>query len=106
MFENFHFTIDFIIVASIAYLFLLLSITKLGSYKTCGGLRAFLVSLFLTPFIGIIYVVISPQKSTLKIVHYRCNHCGLEYTTQHQHCPSCLKDGEKHKLERISMRTY
>lgn len=106
MFENVNITIEFLAIIIVAYLVLLLSITKLGTYKSCGGMRAFIVGLLLTPVIGIVYVILSPEKSTLKIVHYRCNSCGLEYTTQHKHCPSCLKEGEKHRLERISMRTY
>ena len=106
MFESVNITIDFIIIVSVAYLVLLLTVAKVGTYKTCGGMRAFLISLFLTPVIGIIFVFLSPGKSTLKIVHYRCNNCGLEYTTKHKHCPSCIKEGEKYRLERISMRTY
>jgi len=103
-FENMN--LEVIIGAIVIYLFLIITIAKIGSYKKCGGYRALAVSLFLTPIIGIIYVMISPVKSTLKIVHYRCNNCGLEYTTKHKYCPSCYKEGVKHRLEKISMRTY
>lgn len=93
-------------IAAAIYIFLVITIAKLGTYKTCGGFRAFMVSMFLTPIIGIIYVALSPIKSVLKIVHFRCHHCGLEYTTNHKYCPSCLKEGEKHHLQRISMKTF
>jgi len=98
--------IEMTIILIIIYLFLVITIAKLGTYKRCGGMKAFFVSLFFTPVFGILYVTVSPLKSVLKIVHYRCHHCGLEFTTHHKYCPSCLKDGEKHRLERISMRTY
>jgi hypothetical protein len=97
---------EMIIISIVIYLFLVITIAKLGTYKKCGGMRAFVISLALTPITGIIYVAVSPVKSVLKIVHYRCHHCGLEFTTHHKYCPTCLKEGEKHRLERISMRTY
>ncbi|MCB2219873.1 MAG: hypothetical protein KQI35_05700 [Bacteroidetes bacterium] len=100
------FDFEMIIIAIVIYLFLVISIAKLGTYKKCGGIKALVVSLLFTPVAGIIYVAISPVKSVLKIVHYRCHHCGLEFTNHHKYCPTCLKEGEKHRLERISMRTY
>ena len=106
MIEQNYLNTELIVVAGVVYLFLAATIAKLGAHKTCGGLRAFIVSFLLTPLVGIIYVSFCPVKSILKIVHYRCNHCGLEYTTEHKYCPSCLKEGKKHKLVRISMRTY
>ena len=98
--------IETLIVSLLVYLFLVITIAKLGTYKACGGRRAFLVSFLLTPFIGIIYASLSPQKNTLKITHFRCHSCGLEYTTFHKYCPSCLKDEKKHRLEKIRMKTF
>jgi len=98
--------IETLIVGLLVYVFLVITIAKLGTHKSCGGLKALLVSFLLTPVLGIIYVSFSPIKNTLKITHYRCRHCGLEYTTSHKYCPSCLKDEEKHRLEKISMKTY
>ncbi|GAB4331576.1 MAG: hypothetical protein Kow00127_23500 [Bacteroidales bacterium] len=98
--------VEFLIILGIVYLFLVLTLTKLGSYKKCGSGRAFLVSLLLTPIAGVLYVSLSPLKQVLKTVHYRCRNCRLEYTTFHRHCPSCLKTGEKHRLEKIVMKTF
>jgi len=106
MYEHNYLNTEVLILSGIIYLFLTLSLAKLGTYKTCGGWRAFLVGFILTPIVGIIYVSLCPVKSVLKIVHYRCHHCGLEYTTEHKYCPSCLKAGEKNRLTRISMKTY
>jgi ribosomal protein L37E len=98
--------IETIIISVVIYIFLVITITKLGTYKSCGGKKAFFVSLVLTPIVGIIYTSVSPIKNVLKITHYRCRHCGLEYTTSHKYCPSCLKDGKKYHLQKFSMRTY
>ena len=106
MFSFDNIDIELLIVAGIVYLFLVLSIAKIGTYKKCGGYRAFIIAFLLTPVIGIIYVLQSHQKSILKIVHYRCDRCGLEYTTQHKTCPSCEKDGKSIRLTRKSMKTY
>ena len=98
--------LEILVIIIVIYLFLLATVSKLGTYKKCGGMKAFLVSLFLTPLIGIVYVAISPVKSVLKIIHYRCHHCNLEYTSKQKYCPACMKEGNKHRLEKISMRAY
>jgi hypothetical protein len=97
---------EIIFLAGIIYLFIAISIAKLGSARTCGGIKAFIISLILTPVLGLIYVLSSSQKNTLKIIHYRCTSCGLEYTSNHRYCPSCEKDGKSKHLEKISMTSY
>lgn len=97
---------EFIFITIIIYLLTIISVIKLGSERMCGGLKAFIVSLLFTPLIGLIYVLRSSDRNTLRIVHYRCCTCGLEYTTKHHYCPSCAKDGKSSHLEKISMKTY
>lgn len=98
--------VETIIVIGVLYAFLVITIAKLGTYKACGWKKAVVLSLFLTPVVGFIYVAKSPKKNLLKITHYKCGTCGLEYTTYHKYCPACLKDGEKHRLGKKSMRTF
>ena len=98
--------IEVIALAAFAYVLIAIIISRAGSQRSCGTLRAFLVSFLLTPAAGLIYVLASKPKSVLKTVHYRCNHCGLEYTSSHRYCHICEKEGHKHRLHRISMRTY
>lgn len=93
-------------IAIIVYLFFVITVVKIGSERSCGGLKAFLVSLFFTPIIGLIYVLQHTQKDLLKIIHYRCPACGLEYTSRYRYCPSCEKDGKTNRLEKISMKSY
>jgi ribosomal protein L37E len=97
---------EFIFISIIIYLLTIISVIKLGSERICGGLKAFIVSLFFTPLIGLIYVLRSSDRNTLRIIHYRCRSCGLEYTSKHKYCPSCAKDGRSSHLEKISMKTY
>jgi hypothetical protein len=97
---------EVVIATGIVYAFLVATLIKLGTYKKCGGKRAFLTSFFLTPLAGIIYVMLSPTKSVVRIVHFRCNHCGLDFTTYQKHCPSCRKDGEFHRLHKVVMHTH
>jgi hypothetical protein len=97
---------EFIFIASIVYVFLAISVARLGSYRACGGLKALLVSFLFTPVLGMIYVLSFTGKNVLKITHYRCPSCNLEYTSKYKYCPSCAKDGRKVHLERISMKTY
>ncbi len=93
-------------MAFTAYLFIALLLAGAGSRRACGARKAFMVSFLLTPVAGLFYVLRSPQRSVLKTVHYRCNHCGLEYTSSHRYCRICAKEGHKYRLHRISMRTY
>lgn len=97
---------DILVITIAIYVLISFSIAIVGSYKQCGGKKALFFSMVLTPITGILYVMASPEKNTLKIVHYRCTRCGLEFTDNHRHCPSCKREGKKSHLERYSMRTY
>lgn len=97
---------DLFILAVSAYLLIAISVARFGSTKSCGGIKALFFSIVLTPVTGIFYVLQSPRKNIIKIVHYRCSRCGLEYTTYHEHCPACEKEGEKTRLRKICMKTY
>jgi len=106
MFSSSNVSSEFIFIAIVAYLLVVISVGRLGTAKACGGAKALMFSLFFTPVTGFIYTMTSPLKNVLKIVHYRCKECGLEYTDHHKYCPSCEKDGKKIKLRRIIMHTY
>jgi hypothetical protein len=97
---------EIIFLAGIIYLFIVISLAKLGSERNCGGIKAFLISLFFTPVVGLIYVFSSSPKNTLKIIHYRCTSCGLDYTSRYRYCPSCEKEGKSNRLKKISMKTF
>jgi hypothetical protein len=56
-----------------------------GSKKEIGLLNSFLISLFLTPFVGIIAVVLSDTP-------VKCNYCKKTYSTKNEFCPNCNKN--------------
>jgi hypothetical protein len=97
---------DYLLILSTAYLFVSATVARFGSMREAGGKKTLLISLFLTPVSGLLYVLSSQPKDTLKITHYRCPECALEYTDGHHHCPSCKKEGKKVRLIKFSMRTY
>jgi len=106
MFSSGNVSSDFFILAIVTYFLVVISIGVLGTSKVCGGAKALIFSLFFTPVTGFIYTMKSPLKNVLKIIHYRCKECGLEYTDHHKYCPSCEKEGKKILLYRIIMHTY
>jgi hypothetical protein len=97
---------ELVFILTVIYLFIAFSIARIGSSRACGGKKSMLVSLIFTPVTGLFYTLSFKPKDTLKITHFRCSECGLEYTTYHRYCPTCNKDNKKVKLTRISMRTY
>jgi hypothetical protein len=106
MSEWISFNNEFFFIAGIIYLFLVITVAKIGSGRACGGLKSFLVSLLFTPIVGLIYVLNHLKKDMLKITHYRCPACRLEYTSKYRYCPACEKDGKSNPLEKISMKSY
>ena len=98
--------IDIIVLILIFYLFFAATVAKFGSGREVGGKKTLLISLIFTPVAGVFYILSSPPRNTLKITHYRCTRCGLEYTDKHRHCPSCRKDGISSRIEKIKMTTY
>jgi ribosomal protein L37E len=101
-----YFDIDIIVLILIFYLFIAATVAKFGSGREVGGKKTLLVSLAFTPIVGVFYILSSPKKNTLKITHYRCTRCGLEYTDSHRYCPSCHKEGVNSRIEKIKMITY
>lgn len=88
------------------YLLVSLIVTKIGASRKCGPERALFLSLLLTPVFGFIYVLLSRHKNLIKIVHYSCPKCGLEYTDGHKYCPLCSREGELTRLHKVSMIAY
>lgn len=100
------FDTDILVISVAIYVLISISVAIFGSYKQFGGKKALLFSMAFTPITGFICVVSSPEKNTLRIVHYRCSRCGLEFTENHRHCPACKRDGKKSHLKKYSMRSY
>ncbi len=85
------------------YIVLVAIITRMGSKRAIGSLKAFLLSTFLTPVVGFFIVSISQvsQRSThhkkssasshrKKRLH-KCRHCGYKFKGHIDVCPLCGK---------------
>jgi hypothetical protein len=88
-----------LIIFITAYLFITFILTVLGIEKQSEGLKIFLISLFLTPLIGIVYIYGKKPKSS-KINYYHCNDCDYIYPVKMKDCPICLEKGVKIKLKK------
>lgn len=88
------------------YLLLSILVARIGSSRKCGPEKALFYSILFTPLFGFFYVFTSRHKNLIKIVHYSCPKCGLEYTDGHEYCPLCSREGRQTRLHKISMIAY
>ncbi len=87
------------------YIVLVIVLTYYGSKRKIGGLATFLISLLLSPLIGLIVVALSERKESGIInTRYTCENCGYSNTFRFDYCPNCGKkqnedDDFEQKLE-------
>jgi len=81
------------------YLFITFILTVLGIEKQSEGLKIFLISLLLTPLVGVVYIYGKKPKSS-KINYYHCHDCDYIYPVKMTNCPICLENGVKIKLQK------
>ncbi|HJN06895.1 MAG TPA: hypothetical protein QF480_09790 [Bacteroidales bacterium] len=86
-----------LIVFIAVYLLITFILTVLGIEKQTEGLKVFLISLFLTPLVGLIYIYSKKSKSS-QISYYHCHDCDYIYPVKMKNCPICLEKGVKIKL--------
>ncbi|MEZ5082927.1 MAG: hypothetical protein R2750_05705 [Bacteroidales bacterium] len=84
----------------VAYLF-----SRLGKFREIGTQRLFLISLFLTPVIGLAFFL---SSSHIKMKPYteqrfKCDECGYVFSEDHEFCPFCEKEGKKMELHPVNM---
>ncbi len=70
-----------------------------GIDKHMAGIQVFLISLFLTPLVGLFYIYIKKNKSK-KIRYYYCSECDYIYPIKMNNCPICIENGIKIKLKK------
>ncbi|MEZ5196904.1 MAG: zinc ribbon domain-containing protein [Bacteroidales bacterium] len=94
------------VIFLVLYIIMSLIAAKIGASRRCGSEKALFFSIVFTPLFGFFYVFSSRHKNLIKIVHYSCPKCGLEYTDGHKYCPLCSREGELTHLHKISMIAY
>ncbi|MCF8367640.1 MAG: hypothetical protein K9G76_01265 [Bacteroidales bacterium] len=89
-----------VVYVLIAYLF-----SRLGKYREIGTRRLFILSLLLTPVIGIAFLA-SSQHRKLNLYteeRFKCEECGYVFSEEHDNCPFCEKEGKQSQLKPVSM---
>jgi len=86
-----------VLIATTLYIVLTIILTLFGLERQNQGLRVFLISLLLTPLVGIGYMLIT-KKNHSKIHFYYCKECDYIFPTRLRHCPICEEKGISSKL--------
>ena len=81
------------------YLGLTFSLTVMGIERQMAGLQVFMISIFLTPLVGVFYIY-SKKHKTSQINYYHCSECNYIYPVKMSDCPICMEKGVKIKLKR------
>lgn len=82
----------------IAFLFSLL-----GNLREIGRRRLFLISLFLTPLIGLAFLLSSQERKINAYTErsYKCERCGYIFAENYPCCPFCEKEGHHEELKPV-----
>jgi hypothetical protein len=104
-FYDFMTDISLYILLAGLYLLWVLILTALASKRRMGCIRAFFVSLILTPIVGTWLLILSRPVEVLKFVRFRCIRCGVDFTENLHDCPYCKKEGIQTSLTRIDIHS-
>jgi len=71
----------------------------MGVEKQVPGLQVFIISLFLTPLVAILYIYSKKNKSS-QINYFYCSECSYIYPVKMNDCPICMEKGIRVKLKK------
>ncbi len=93
---------EYWIVSGIVVVYVLAAyyLSRLAESKEIGVKKLFILSLLLTPVIGVALYISSPHRKIFKYKEefYKCKTCGYTFSEDHGDCPFCKKDGIDSKL--------
>ena len=100
--ETKHLVLIFLILLYIALVYFF---SKLGNRREIGRHRLFWLSLFLTPVIGLAFLLSSQHRKLImyKEERFKCEECGYVFSENHNVCPICEKEGHQHPLKPVNM---
>ncbi|MDP2724514.1 MAG: hypothetical protein Q8O72_17400 [Bacteroidales bacterium] len=79
------------------YLLVTFILTLMGIDGKSEGVRIFLLSLFLTPIVGMLFMMKERRKAT-PVHYYYCHECDYIFPVKMYHCPMCQENGKKVRL--------
>lgn len=79
------------------YLIVTFIFTAIGIDKQSDILKIFTISLFLTPLIGMFFIIKHKKKSS-KITYCYCKECDYIFPVKMSHCPICAENNKKIRL--------
>lgn len=80
-------------MAILLYLVICLLVALTGKDKPIGYWPVFILSVILSPVIGLIIGLASKDHAPT-VITFRCTHCGLESKENSYYCPRCGLDNE------------
>lgn len=86
-----------IIFIVVIYLIVTFIFTAIGIDKQSDVLRIFTISLFLTPLIGMFFIIRHKKRSS-KITYYYCSECDYIFPVKMSNCPICAENNKRIKL--------
>jgi len=94
----------FLIVAIALYVLVVYLFSRLGRKREIGPFRLFWISLFLTPLMGLAFLLSSQERKMHPYTEesYKCEHCGYIFSEKYDHCPFCAKEGHEYELTQVS----
>lgn len=100
--ETKHFVLIAIILLYIVVVFLF---SRLAEKRDISKRRLFWISLFLTPVIGLAFLLSSQHRKLNMYTEqrFKCERCGYVFSEQHENCPFCEKEGHEVKLKKVNM---
>lgn len=94
-----------LIALILVYLVVVYLFALLGEKRDIGKRRLFVISLFLTPVIGLAFLLSSQHRkiTMYKEERFKCDVCGYVFSEHHEYCPFCEKEGHKYELKPVNM---
>lgn len=94
-----------LIVAIFLYVILVFLFSRLAKKRDIGTRRLFWISFFLTPVIGLAFLLSSQHRKLhlYKEERFKCEECGYVFSEHHDYCPFCEKEGHKYELKPVNM---
>jgi hypothetical protein len=88
-----------VLLAASLYLILTFFLTFIGIERQNQGFRIFLISLLLTPIVGIGYILFK-KRNFSRVSYYYCDECDYIFPEKSKFCPICEEEGAKVRLKK------